>query len=130
MKMYGIGWKELPKLSELNPGMEALGYKVMVLPREFEEQTAGGVFVAKTVDGNVAREEEAGSEGMVASLGDWAGSERWPPGHIKPGDTIIFSRYAGKHSEFTGADGRTYRFMNDEDIIGVRRQAEAVSKAA
>lgn len=131
MKMSGLGFKALPKLEELKPGIEALGFKILVLPREIEEKTKGGIMIARTIDGNIQREEEAGSEGLLVSLGSQAGAERWEPGTVNIGDVILFARYAGKHAEFEGADGRTYRIMNDEDVLGVRARAEiAAQKAA
>ena len=129
MKTSGIGFKELPKLKELDPGITALGFKILVLPKEIEEKTAGGIYIAKHSEGNIHREEEAGSEGLLVSMGPMAGNERWAEGQVKPGDVVCFARYAGKHAEFTGDDGRTYRLMNDEDVLGVRQAAKTALKA-
>lgn len=127
MKMSGLGFKALPKLEELKPGLKAVGYKMLLLPCEIEETTKSGLVIAKTIDGNIKREEEAGSEGLVVSMGMMAGHERWEPGAIKPGDRVVFARYSGKASEFDGVDGRTYRIMNDEDVLGVRERADAIA---
>lgn len=130
MKQSGIGFKPQPKLSELDPGIQALGLRVLVLSRELEEKTAGGIYITKVEMGDLQRQEDAGSEGLLVSIGEVAGYERWPKladgspdygrGHPRVGDTVLFARYSGKHSEFTGRDGRTYRIMNDEDILGLR----------
>jgi co-chaperonin GroES (HSP10) len=125
VKLSGINYKPLPKMAELDPGIEALGFKLLVLCREIEEKSATGSIIIPKVEGNLQREEEAGSEGMVVSLGMQAGSERWPEGYVKPGDLILFARYSGKAAEFEGKDGRTYRIMNDEDVIGLRTPADA-----
>lgn len=130
MKMSGLGFKALPKLEELDPGLQAVGYKMLLLPCEIEETTKSGLVIAKTIDGNIQREEEAGSEGLVVSMGMMAGNERWEPGAISVGDRVVFARYSGKSSEFTGADGRTYRIMNDEDVLGVRAKAETAAQKA
>lgn len=129
MKLSGINFKALPKLEELDPGIEALGFKLLVLCREIEEKSKGGLFIPQ-VEGNVQREVEAGSEGMVVSMGMMAGTDRWQDGQLKPGDLILFARYSGKAAEFEGRDGRTYRIMNDEDVIGLRTDDKTAAKRA
>lgn len=130
MKLSGINYKPLPKLEELDPGIEALGFKLLVLCREIEEKSTTGRIIIPQVEGNLQREAEAGSEGMVVSLGMMAGNERWEEGTLKPGDLILFARYSGKAAEFEGRDGRTYRIMNDEDVIGLRTEAAQAAKVA
>jgi len=130
VKLSGINYKPLPKLEELDPGIEALGFKLLVLCREIEERSASGKIIIAQVEGNLQREVEAGSEGMVVSLGMMAGSERWPEGALEPGALILFARYSGKAAEFEGRDGRTYRIMNDEDVIGIRTDDKTAAKRA
>jgi len=139
VKSSGIGFKPLPKLEELRPGMTALGLRVLVLSRELQTEievkgpdgTMRKFEIAKTAGGDLQRQDEAGSEGMLVSVGMKAGYERWPKledgtpdyagGHPRLGDIVCFARYSGKHAEFTGDDGRTYRTMNDEDVLLVRQ---------
>jgi co-chaperonin GroES (HSP10) len=138
VKSSGIGFKDLPKLSEINPGIRPQGFRVLVLAREINDkmQVKGPMGqmlefeIPKVAGGDIEREEAAGSEGLLVAMGDQAGHERWRKtadgapdfanGHPMIGDVVLFARYSGKHAEFTGADGRTYRMMNDEDVLGVR----------
>lgn len=117
--MSGLAFKAQPKLAELNSGWVALGYKMLILPREIEKKTAGGILIPE-VEGNIQRQEEAGSEGVVVEMGLVAGENRWHRGAVRNGDIVGFARYSGKHAEFTGDDERTYRVMNDEDVLMVK----------
>lgn len=130
MTDYKQTYKPLPSLSETDPGIEVFEFNVLILPRELQEKTAGGIMLP---DQARERDDEAGVEGMIISHGEFAFSfedATGEPQHWRdkpqPGDVAMFARYAGGRN-FTGADGRKYRIMKDKEILGVRRQAAAVT---
>lgn len=130
---HTVKYEPLPQLSECDPGIDVLEYNVLVLVKKFVDKTEGGVFLARTGDGDFGREEEAGKEGMLVGMSPMAFTfDDWPEGAPRPqaGDEVIFARYSGKQSEFEGRDGRTYRVMNDKDILGVRHAPDALRTAA
>lgn len=117
-------YKPLPKLTDLDPGIEVFEFNILVLPRQLEERTKGGLLLAET---SLEREDEAGIEGLVVKTGEFAFHFEDANGNIEPwtnrpqvGDVVMFARYAGGRN-FIGTDGRRYRIMKDKDILGVRR---------
>jgi co-chaperonin GroES (HSP10) len=121
-------YKPLPKLSDLDPGIEVFEFNILVLPRQLEEKTKGGLLLADT---SLEREDEAGIEGLVVRAGEFAFHFEDGAGNIEPwsnrpvpGDVVMFARYAGGRN-FIGTDGRRYRIMKDKDILGVRRTEPA-----
>lgn len=88
-------------------------YKCLVLPDAVEEVSAGGIILAhETVD----KEKYNSSKGTVVVLGgnvayDWEG---WKP---QVGDRISFYHQGSRF--FKGKDGKDYRIIQDEDIIGL-----------
>jgi co-chaperonin GroES (HSP10) len=121
-------YKPLPKLTDLDPGIEVFEFNILVLPRQLEEKTKGGLLLA---DASLEREDEAGIEGLVVRAGEFAFHFEDANGNIEPwnskpepGDVVMFARYAGGRN-FIGTDGRRYRIMKDKDILGVRRTEPA-----
>lgn len=89
-------------------------YRIKVKPDPVEEKTAGGIII--TAD-TKAREQGATVIGTVVAVGPSAfeGS-----GVLTPGDRILYAKYGGLvHKE----DGIEYRFLNDEDLIAIEREA-------
>ncbi len=114
-------YKPLPPLAELNPGLQPVEYKVLVLVAELEERSRGGIII---VDDAKDREELAGVEGLLVAVSpmafkfdEWPQNERAP----QPGERVTFAKYAG--TIVIGDDGKKYRIMQDKDITGVRRTA-------
>lgn len=85
-------------------------YRLKVKPDPVEEQTAGGIFIPQDIQ---KKEQVAGQTGVVVSVGPTC-FEGQP--YVKPGDRILFVRYAGI---LFNEDGAEYRYLNDEDIVGI-----------
>lgn len=91
-------------------------FKVLVLPKAVEEITRGGIILAaQTADS----EKFATIEGTIVAVshlaftyateGEWAGKKP------KPGDRVIFAKYAGVRHK--ARDGQEYLLVNDKDIV-------------
>jgi co-chaperonin GroES (HSP10) len=125
-------YKTLPKLTDLDPGIRVYGFNILVLPRELEEKTKGGLILTESIR---EREDEAGIEGMIVAAGQFAFNFEDATGVVTPwedrpqtGDVVMFARYAGGRN-FTGTDGRKYRIMQDKDILGARIVVKAKEPA-
>ncbi len=96
-------------------------YNVIVLPKEVEEKTTGGLYIPESTK---TKEEFARIEGEMVAASPMAFRwEDWPEdrGDEKPkvGDRVYFAKYNA--TELTGKDGRKYWLMKDEAVIGVIR---------
>lgn len=99
-------------------GIQPIGTKVLVLPEQVEEKTAGGILLPGETQ---ERNSLAITTGTVVAIGaaafsDWANVEkdRLP----QPGDRIHMARYSGLLVD--GEDKRQYRLIQDTDIAGVQ----------
>lgn len=119
---------------ERKPGVRPTKYRALVLPDEVNDLTDGGI----AIPGQSADKAENGqTEGEFISSGskafnDWkVYGKRWlwvwwfnrllnPDEIPKPGDRVVFERYAGQY--LTGEDGLEYRMLNDDQIVGIRKR--------
>lgn len=124
--------KPWPALAELDPGIEALEYNVVVLMPEIQEKTSSGIILA---DDTKDRESTGETVAMIASISPMAFSfAEWPrdrDGRLmyedripREGDVVRIKKYAG--TEWKGDDDRNYRIVNDKEILGRRPSAKAV----
>lgn len=100
-------------MSENGSGLKAVGkFKCLVLTDPVEAVTAGGIVLAQeTVD----KTKYNTDKGILVLKGgnacyDWQG---WVP---EVGQRISFYSQASRF--YKGKDGRDYRIVNDDDIIG------------
>lgn len=103
----------LPTLN--NSGINPLGYKIVVLPKEVEEKTKGGLYLPET---KVEKDEFQRREGIIVAMSPMAFcNPDWPADAQKPqvGDRVMFARYQA--DELTGKDGRKYWIMNDTSVM-------------
>lgn len=112
--------KTKPEVTALNlSGIDPLEYKVLVLPKKDDGtiKLKSGLTIYKP-DDVTERDQNAATEGVLIAASPVA--FRYEDGAPVPqvGQTVIFAKYAGNSIE--GADGQTYRLMNDKDVIGVR----------
>jgi co-chaperonin GroES (HSP10) len=94
-------------------GINPVGWRVLLLPKELEEKSSGGIIL--NTDKGHEREEMANTTGIVVAMGDECYKDtqtQW----CKVGDKVIFAKYAGLL--YQGKDGKKYRLVNDEDITG------------
>lgn len=95
-------------------GINPVGHRILVLPREVAEKTASGIILA--TDQGREREQMANTTGIVVAMGNTCYSdmtESW----CKLGDKVAFAKYAGLL--YIGKDGVKYRMVNDGDITAV-----------
>lgn len=126
--MSTLVYEPLPPFAELQPGIEALEFNVVVYPRTLAEKTKGGIILSEPAKD---RDDEAATDGVLVSVSPMAFSfAEWPAGkpHPQAGDHVLFARYAG--TLVYGADGRRYRVMKDKDVIAQRTAALDVAKPA
>lgn len=96
-------------------GIAPLGYKLLVLPKEVETKTKGGLFLPET---KVEKEGFQRREGIIVAMSPMAfHNPDWPDGAPKPqiGDRVMFARYQA--DEITGRDGQAYWIMNDQSVM-------------
>ncbi len=91
-------------------------YKVLISPVEVDQKTRGGIIIP---DETKDRDQFAQMKGTLVAVSplaftydDWKNGS--PP---KPGDTVLFAKYAG--AVVDGKDGKKYRLTNDKDIAAV-----------
>lgn len=93
-------------------GLEPLGVAVLILPDPTEEVTQGGIVLPKETK---ERGDMAETKATVIAVGPWAWHDE-PTPRAKPGDRVLFAKYAGKLCEGP-LDGVMYRAVNDRDIF-------------
>ena len=95
-----------------NPsGINPAGHRVLVLPREIMEKSAGGIILG--TDNQREREQMANTTGVVVAMGNTCYDDMSIP-WCKVGDKVAFAKYAGLL--YTGRNGVKYRMVNDGDI--------------
>ena len=97
--------------------------RIIVRRLEQQRQTASGIVIPDTA-------AEKPEQGEVTAVGSGRllqdGSVR--PLQIKPGDRVLFGKYAGQAVKI---DGEEYLVMREEDVFGViEDSAPALKKAA
>ncbi|MEY1555320.1 co-chaperone GroES [Yoonia sp. R2331] len=98
-------------------GIKPMEYNVLVLPKEVETKTAGGIILP---DDKLEKDEFARMEGVLVAVSPLAFTYAdWPDASDIPkvGQRVLFSRYQA--TEIRGADGGKYWLMKDKSIAGV-----------
>ena len=94
------------------PNIEPLNDKVVVKPLSQEEVTASGIVIPDTVD------KEKPMEGEVIAVGpgklDESGNRSAMS--VKPGDKVLFTKYAPDEVEIDGAE---YLVLEEDKILGI-----------
>ena len=90
-------------------GITTLEFKVLILPDEVEQTSAGGIIMP---DVRHEREEWAQVRGTLIASGGRA-FEDWPDAPAD-GAQVYFAKYQG--ILVPGDDGKEYRLCNDKDI--------------
>ena len=96
-------------------GLIPRGSKVLVYPDPIQERSESGLYLGTSAE--LDRVKMAQTEGIVIALGNLAYNDQ-AQNWCKPGERIIFAKYAGIVSK--GKDGKEYRFINDLDVVGVK----------
>ena len=103
-----------------NSGIRPFRNCILLLPKQIEEKTEAGIFVA--TQGQLEREQLAQTEGVVVAIGALA-FQGWEAEDLpRIGDTVVFTKYAGMMRE--GKDSLQYRLIIDEDVRAVVDQGD------
>jgi chaperonin GroES len=89
-----------------NVNITPLHDRVIVKAAAAEEKTAGGIIIPDTA-------KEKPQRGTVIAAGPGKKDE---PMTVKPGNTILYGKYAGTEVSFEGED---YLIMRESDILAV-----------
>lgn len=111
----------IPSLNECNPGVKAVGFRIIVAVEPVSEKSAGGIIIPQDTR---TKEKLVQVRGRIVSVGSTAFDfARFPDGTApKPGDAVMFSKLAGYM--FDGADGREFRILHDQDISAIIEEPE------
>jgi chaperonin GroES len=97
-------------------GIQPTEFKVLIEPKEIETKTAGGIILA---DMTKDHEKYATIQGTILAVSHlaftYAAAEEWGDMKPKPGDRVIFAKYAGVRHK--AKDGKEYLLVNDKDIV-------------
>ena len=103
-----------------NPsGIRPTEYKVLVSPIKVDEKTKGGIILP---DETKERDQFAQMQGILVAMSPlaftYADKDEWGDAEKpKPGDKVMFARYAG--AAVKGMDGADYRIISDKDVSAV-----------
>ena len=86
--------------------LKPLADRVLIEPKEAEAKTASGIYIPDTA-------KEKPQSGKVVAAGNGKKDE---PMELKPGDNVLYGKYAG--TEIT-VDGKDYLIMRQSDILAV-----------
>jgi co-chaperonin GroES (HSP10) len=104
-----------------NPsGISPTEFKVVILPTEIGEKIGNLYMPQETQE----RNQHAVQDGKIIAVSPlaftYATEDEWkrvsasPP---KVGDIVVFAKFAGLTRK--GADGKSYRIVNDKDVVAV-----------
>jgi len=105
------GGRDCTEKEEASMKIRPLQDRVIVKRVQEEEKTKGGIIIPDTA-------KEKPIEGKVIAVGNGKVQEdgKVRPLDVKPGDRILFSKYAGTEIKI---DGEEHLMMREEDILGV-----------
>ena len=86
--------------------IKPLAHRVLVLPAPAEEKTIGGIIIPDSA-------KEKPLKGEVIAIGNGTKDEEMV---VKPGDTVLYGKYAGTEIEL---DGEKYLIMRQSDILAI-----------
>jgi len=110
-----------------NSGLTPLEFFVVVELDRDEEKTAGGIILLKQTQD---ADKLATQEGTLVAVSPHAFTyaDNWPEGSVPQiGQRVLFKRYAGHLHD---RDGKTYRLLNDKDLVAIVETKPAMAQAA
>jgi chaperonin GroES len=91
--------------------VKPLNDRLLVIRTEKEQKSAGGIIIPDT-----AKEKPQQGKVVAVGPGKTEGNGKRIPLEVKPGDRVLFSKYAGTDIKI---DGVEHVFMKEEDIYGI-----------
>lgn len=91
--------------------LKPLNDRVLVKRLESEEKTAGGLYIPDT-----AKEKPSKGQVVAAGPGKMDDNGKRIPMAVKPGDEVLFNKYAGTEVKLDGMD---HLVMREEDILAI-----------
>jgi chaperonin GroES len=86
--------------------IKPLSDRVLIEPTAAEEVTLGGIIIPDSA-------KEKPLRGTIKAVGDGTKDEKMI---LKPGDTVLYGKYAGTEIEF---DGIKYLMMRQSDVLAI-----------
>ncbi|OAV65796.1 10 kDa chaperonin [Bacteroidales bacterium Barb7] len=86
--------------------MKPLADRVLIKPAAAEEKTVGGIIIPDSA-------KEKPLKGEVVSAGNGTKDEEMV---VKPGDKVLYGKYAGTEIEF---EGEQFLIMRQSDILAI-----------
>ncbi len=86
--------------------IKPLADRVLVEAQEAETKTASGLFIPDSA-------KEKPQQGVIIAVGNGKSDE---PMELKPGDKVMYGKYAGTEVTYEGKD---YLIMRQSDVIAV-----------
>ncbi|MDH6357260.1 co-chaperone GroES [Parabacteroides sp. PF5-9] len=86
--------------------IKPLADRVLIKPAAAEEKTVGGIIIPDSA-------KEKPLKGEVVAAGNGTKDEEMV---VKPGDNVLYGKYAGTEIEF---DGEQYLIMRQSDILAI-----------
>ena len=86
--------------------LKPLGTRVVIEPKEAETMTAGGLYIPDNA-------KEKPQQGVIVAAGPGTKDE---PMEVKPGETVLYGKYAGTEVTFEGAK---YLIVKQSDILAI-----------
>lgn len=84
---------------------------VVVKPLEAEDRTAGGIILPDT-----AKEKSTKGEVVAVGKGRVLPAGKLVEPHVKPGDKVIYGKYAGTDIKI---DGQEYKIVRESEILAI-----------
>ncbi len=91
--------------------VQPLGDRVLVLPLEAEEKTAGGIVIPDT-----AKEKQQKGKIIAVGKGRVNDEGKVVPLEVKVNDQILFGRYAGTEVKVGASE---YLIIKEDDILAI-----------
>ena len=86
--------------------IKPLGDRVLIEPTAAEEVTMGGIIIPDSA-------KEKPLKGKIVAVGNGTKDEEMS---LKPGDSVLYGKYAGTEIEF---EGTKYLMMRQSDVMGI-----------
>ena len=91
--------------------LKPLSDRVLVKRLDYEEKTAGGIYIPDT-----AKEKPSQGEIIAVGPGKVSDDGKLQPMNVKKGDKVLFNKYAGTEVQLAG---EYHLIMREDDILAV-----------